>query len=151
MDASTQEAVPPATGAPAHTAQVWIIDDGLIMGGGQRFGLRLAEALQDRGLTVRFVAPARTEFAAVVRAAGYELSDAVFPRLVPPAINRIPEAVARLRTVLESAPPGTLVIGNTARCQAYVTAALLTLRRWPVLVHLLHEQTSVTRPTARAG
>jgi glycosyltransferase involved in cell wall biosynthesis len=150
MDASTQEAVAPAAGAPALPAQVWIIDDGLIMGGGQRFGLRLAEAFSDRGLTVRFVAPAATEFAGVVRAAGYELSDAVFPRLVPPAVSKIPEAVARLREVLESAPPGTLVIGNTARCQAYATAALLTLPRWPVLVHLLHEQTSVTRPTARA-
>ena len=104
----------------------------------------------DRGLTVRFIAPADTQFAAAARAAGYELSDAAFPRLVPPAVNRIPEAVTRLRELLESAPAGTLVIGNTARCQAYATAALLTLPRWPVLVHLLHEQMSVTRPTARA-
>jgi glycosyltransferase involved in cell wall biosynthesis len=150
MDASTQEAVPPAAGAPALPAQVWIVDDGLIMGGGQRFGLRLADVFADRGLHVRFVAPAKTEFAAVVRERGYDLVDASFPRLVPPAINKIPEAITRLREILETAPPGTLVIGNTARCQAYATAALVTMRRWPVLVHLLHEQMSITRPTARA-
>jgi hypothetical protein len=128
MDASTQEAVAPVAGAPALPAQVWIIDDGLIMGGGQRFGLRRAEAFRDRGLTVRFVAPAATEFGGVVRAAGYELSDAVFPRLVPPAVSQIPEAVARLREVLESAPPGT----STRRSSSRLASGCWTCSSTPI-------------------
>lgn len=129
---------------------VWILDDGLIMGGGQRFGLRLAEAFSDRGLPVRFLAPAASEFGHEVARRGFDLADVTYPRLVPPAVGSMPTTVRRLRELLEDAQADTLVIGNTARCQAYATAGLLTLPRWPVLVHLLHEQTSVTRPSARA-
>lgn len=141
--------MPPMSSAPTPSA-VWILDDGLIMGGGQRFGLRLAEALAERGLDVRFLAPADSEFGREAQRLGYEVTDISYPRLVPPAVGRMPDTLTRLRDELDAVPPGTLVIGNTARCQAYATAALVTLRRWPVLVHLLHEQTSVTRPTARA-
>jgi len=141
--------MPPVTTASTPTA-VWILDDGLIMGGGQRFGLRLAQALADRDLPVRFLAPADSELGQEARRLGHEVVDVRYPRLVPPAVGRMPGTVTRLREELESAPPGTVVIGNTARCQAYATAALVTLRRWPILIHLLHEQTSVTRPSARA-
>jgi glycosyltransferase involved in cell wall biosynthesis len=129
---------------------VWILDDGLIMGGGQRFGLRLAEAFADMGLPTRFLSPADSEFGREAKRHGFEVIDITYPRLVPPAVTKMPDTVVALRAELESAPLDTLLIGNTARCQAYATAALMTLRRWPMLVHLLHEQTSVTRPTARA-
>lgn len=141
--------MPPVTSASSPSA-VWILDDGLIMGGGQRFGLRLADAFADLGLPVRFLAPAASEFGQEARRRGYDVGDVRYPRLVPPAVTHMPAAIARLQAELERAPSQTLVIGNTARCQAYATAALVALPRWPVLVHLLHEQTSVTRPTARA-
>lgn len=142
------------SGLPARPAStpsaVWILDDGLIMGGGQRFGLRLARAFTAMGLPTRFLTTQDSAFGREVARQGFEIVHIRYPRLVPPALAAIPDAIARLREELEAAPPDTLVIGNTARCQAYATAALVTLRRWPVLVHLLHEQSSVTRPTARA-
>jgi N-acetylglucosaminyl-diphospho-decaprenol L-rhamnosyltransferase len=129
---------------------VWILDDGLIMGGGQRFGLRLADAFTDLGLPTRFIGPKDSEFGRIATERGFEVVDITYPRLIPPALTKMPAAISRLRLILESASADTLVIGNTARCQAYATAALMTMSRWPVLVHLLHEQTSVTRPSARA-
>jgi N-acetylglucosaminyl-diphospho-decaprenol L-rhamnosyltransferase len=131
-------------------SEIWILDDGLIMGGGQTFGLRLARAFSELGLRTRFVAPAESEFGAEARRQGYDVIDVAYPRLVPPALHRMPSTISRLRAILASAPADTLVIGNTARCQAYATAALMTMPQWPVLIHLLHEQTSVTRPSARA-
>jgi SAM-dependent methyltransferase len=129
---------------------VWILDDGLIMGGGQRFGLRLAEAFADMGLPTRFLSPADAEVSREARRLGFEVVDISYPRLVPPALTRMPDTVIRLREQFQNAAPGTMVIGNTARCQAYATAALVTVRQWPVLVHLMHEQNSAARPSARA-
>jgi SAM-dependent methyltransferase len=43
-----------------------------------------------------------------------------------------------------------MVIGNTARCQGYAAAAMVTLRRRPLFVHLMQEQDSAYRRTARA-
>ncbi len=140
----------PRMPAASKPSSVWILDDGLIMGGGQRFGLRLAQAFADLGLPTRFLAPRESQFGRAAVGAGFDVVDVRYPRLVPPAVASIPEAVARLRVELESATPDTLVIGNTARCQAYATAALVTLSSWPVLVHLMHEQRSASRPSARA-
>jgi SAM-dependent methyltransferase/glycosyltransferase involved in cell wall biosynthesis len=129
---------------------VWILDDGLIMGGGQRFGLRLAEAFADLSLPTRFLSPADSEFGREAVRHGFEVVDISYPRLIPPAVTLMPDTMLRLREQFEAAPPGTMVIGNTARCQAYATAALVTVRQWPVLVHLMHEQNSAARPSARA-
>jgi SAM-dependent methyltransferase len=120
------------------------------MGGGQRFGLRLAEAFADMNLPTRFFSPRDSEFGREAARLGFEVVDVTYPRLIPPAFARMPDTVIRLREQFESAPPGTMVIGNTARCQAYATAALVTVRQWPVLVHLMHEQNSAARPSARA-
>jgi SAM-dependent methyltransferase len=141
--------MPPVSKVSTPSA-VWILDDGLIMGGGQLFGLRLAEEFTGLGLPTRFLAPRESAFGQEAIRRGFEVFDIVYPRLVPPAVTDMPNAVARLRDELGTARSDVLAIGNTARCQAYATAALLTMTRWPVLVHLLHEQTSVTRPTARA-
>jgi hypothetical protein len=113
--------MPPVTSTPTPAA-VWILDDGLIMGGGQRFGLRLAEALADRGLTIRFLAPVDSEFGQEAIRRGYDVADVRYPRLVPPAVGHMPDTLIKLRAELEAVPPGTVVIGNTARCQAYATA-----------------------------
>jgi glycosyltransferase involved in cell wall biosynthesis len=134
----------------ARPGEVWILDDGLIMGGGQRFALRLADVMRNEGLRVGFATDPDSRFADAVRASDYEIFPVRYPRLVPPAVWAMPKAISRLHQLLSRIPGDALVIGNTARCQAYASAALLTTSHWPVLVHLLHEQTSVTRPTARA-
>jgi glycosyltransferase involved in cell wall biosynthesis len=140
------------TGAEADVgpSAVWILDDGLIMGGGQRFALRLAGVLGRSGIQVRLLAPADTELAEAARQRGLDVVDVQYPRLLPPAVAAMAPAIAGLRHELAQASPNTVVIGNTARCQAYATAALLTMRRWPVLLHLMHEQDSANRPSARA-
>ncbi len=140
----------PRMSSASTPSGVWILDDGLIMGGGQRFGLRLAESFAAMGLPTHFLSPADSEFGQQAIRRGFEVVDITYPRLVPPAVTQMPDTISALRSALEDAPTDTLLIGNTARCQAYATAALVTMRRWPMLVHLLHEQTSVTRPTARA-
>jgi SAM-dependent methyltransferase/glycosyltransferase involved in cell wall biosynthesis len=134
----------------AGSFAVWILDDGLIMGGGQRFALRLAGVLRRSGIQTRLLAPADSALAEEARRRGLDVADVRFPRLLPPAVTRIPAALTGLRRELARATPNTVVIGNTARCQAYATSSLLTMRRWPVLVHLMHEQDSANRRTARA-
>ncbi len=130
---------------------LWILDDGLVMGGGQRFALRLAAVCFEAGVHVHFVAPARSALGEAALAQGLELSDVTYPRLVPPALWAIPGTIARLRAVLADVPADALIVGNTARCQAYATAAFLALPHpRPHLVHLMHEQDSAQRRTARA-
>jgi GT2 family glycosyltransferase/glycosyltransferase involved in cell wall biosynthesis len=135
-----------AEAAPA----IWILDDGLIMGGGQRFALRMAGVLTHSDSELRLLMPADSQVAIEARRRGYAIADAQFPNLLPPAVTRIPTALWKLRRELADAPPGTIIVGNTARCQAYATAAALTVRDRPRLVHLMHEQDSAGRRTARA-
>ncbi|MEZ5123660.1 MAG: glycosyltransferase family 4 protein [Solirubrobacterales bacterium] len=138
------------TAQRARPSEVWILDDGIIMGGGQRFALRLAGVMRDEGLDVGFVAPTDCRLAAEAAGAGFPTRDVRYPRLVPPAFWAMPRTVTRLRRVLADLPPDALVIGNTARCQGYAAAALVTLRRRPLFVHLMQEQDSAYRHTARA-
>jgi glycosyltransferase involved in cell wall biosynthesis len=42
-----------------------------------------------------------------------------------------------------------VVIANTAGAQAYVAVAAATLRRHPQIIHLVHEQMTASRPSAR--
>jgi glycosyltransferase involved in cell wall biosynthesis len=129
---------------------IWILDDGLIMGGGQRFALRMAGVLTHSDSELRLLMPAASQVAVESRRRGYAVTDMRFPNLLPPAITKIPSALWNLRQELAKAPAGTIVVGNTARCQAYATAAALTISRRPRLVHLMHEQDSAGRRTARA-
>jgi glycosyltransferase involved in cell wall biosynthesis len=138
------------TAESARPSEVLILDDGIIMGGGQRFALRLAGVMRDEGLPVRFVVPTGSRLAAEAQATGFETLDVRYPRLVPPAFWAMPATVSRLRALLSGIPPGALVIGNTARCQGYAAAAMVTLRRRPLFVHLMQEQDSAYRRTARA-
>ena len=55
----------------------------------------------------------------------------------------------RTRSLLERAGPEAIAIGNTARAQAYLSAAALTFRRRPRIVQLVHEQHTFGRRTGR--
>jgi glycosyltransferase involved in cell wall biosynthesis len=134
----------------ARPSEAWILDDGLIMGGGQRFALRLAAILRAEGMHVGFAVPADCRLGIQARAAGYEIADIRYPRLVPPAFWAMPGTITGLRRLFDRLSPDTLVIGNTARCQGYATAAMATMANRPLFVHLMQEQDSAHRVSARA-
>src|SRR4051794_38389041 len=147
---SATSIIGPMAAEHARPSEAWILDDGLIMGGGQRFALRLAAELHTEGVKVGVAGPIGSRLGMEARAAGYQVADVRYPRIVPPAFWAMPTTVLRLRRLLSRLPADALVIGNTARCQGYATAALLTLRRRPRFVHLMQEQDSAHRMTARA-
>src|SRR4051812_4724459 len=141
---------PPMPAERVRPSEVWILDDGIIMGGGQRFALRLAEVMRDDGMLVGFAAPAGCRLTREARQSSFRLLDVRSPQMIPPAFWAMPSTVARLRRMFESLPPDALVIGNTARCQGYAAAAMVTMRGRPMFVHLMQEQDSAHRRSARA-
>jgi glycosyltransferase involved in cell wall biosynthesis len=119
---------------------LWVLDDGRIMGGGQRTTLGLALASGERA---RVVCPAGSELARACREHGVAVVDASFPDPDPRAAAAVPGAVARLRHVL---PPGATVVAAGARAGLWAALALATRRRpRPRLVHLMLEQDSAAR------
>jgi glycosyltransferase involved in cell wall biosynthesis len=108
---------------------VWLLDHAEILGGGQRFGLRLVEALRETGRNAEVAK---------------ELS---FPRLAPwnPAV--LP-AVRRTSRFLAGLDPGATVIGNHPRVHAYLCAAA-PRSGGPAIVNIAHEQETAERRTAR--
>ncbi len=129
---------------------LWILDDARILGGGQRFALRLADGALSTGLYERAViaCPADSALAEAAREAGLEVSDFSFPGPTLAGVMRLAEALRALRQSIASSDPIT-VIGNTARCQLAVTLALAGRRRRPRIVHLMHEQDSAARRVLR--
>ena len=125
----------------ANSAPLWLLDDGRIMGGGQRFALRLA-----RFAHVRLLCPASSALHAIARDEGIAVTAVEFPDPHPRAALAWPGAVRRLRAALAPAPPDAVLVGNSARTQALL--ALARPRPWPV-VHLMHEQESAARASAR--
>lgn len=107
---------------------VWLLDHGEILGGGQRFGIRLVEALREAGRNAQVVE---------------ELS---FPRPAPwnPAV--LP-AVRRTQRFLAGVDPGATVIGNHPRVHAYLWAAA-PKSGGPAIVNIAHEQETAARRTA---
>lgn len=108
---------------------VWLLDHAEILGGGQRFGLRLVEALRDAGRKAEVV------------------DDLVFPSPAPwnPAV---PLAIRRTRRFLAGLDPESIVIGNHPRVHAYLFAAA-SRSGGPTIVNIAHEQASAGRRTAR--
>jgi glycosyltransferase involved in cell wall biosynthesis/SAM-dependent methyltransferase len=131
------------------SAPLWLLDHADIMGGGQLFALRLARFVRadqpERELVI--VCPRDSELAARSEAEGIETRHAEFPALVPSP--GLVAGVRALRRLLDQVPDGALVVGNTARVQAYAAAAWPFVRRGPRFVHLMHEQESAARPSAR--
>jgi glycosyltransferase involved in cell wall biosynthesis len=134
----------------ANPSEVWLFDDAPILGGAEMFALRLARILSKGGsLRPRIICPEGTEMAERCNDAGIEHIPARFHPLRPHGALRWPRAVLRTRSLLERAGPKAIAIGNTARAQAYLSAAALTFRRRPRIVQLVHEQHTFGRRTGR--
>jgi glycosyltransferase involved in cell wall biosynthesis len=131
----------------ARADEVWLLDHGEILGGGQRFGLRLAEALDAAGWDVVVACDPGSPLAARCRDAGIRLAGMRFPAPVPwnPAV--VP-ALVRTRRLLSALDRGSMVIGNHPRAHAYLFAAR-SRPGAPAIVNVAHEQESAARATAR--
>ena len=136
----------------AQPLELWLFDDAPILGGAEVFALRLARSLVKRGSAKpRIVCPEGTEMAQRCAAAGIAHVAATFPPLLPYSAPRWPGGVLRTRLLLERAGSGAIAIGNTARAQAYVSAAALTFRHRPRIVQLIHDQHTIGRRSGRSA
>ena len=135
---------------PREPAELWLFDDAPILGGAEVFALRLATFLARRGSPrARIVCPGGSELAERCEAAGIEQVPLDFPRLGPLGAPRWPGAIRAVRSVLAGAGPDAVAIGNTARAQAYLTAAALASRPPAPIVQLVHEQETLGRISGR--
>lgn len=131
--------------------EFWLLDDARTFGGGQLFVLRLArfiqETLPDRSAHV--VCPEASELAVRCHASGIAISHATFPDLGVTAAFRIVRAVRHLRQVLRRTGDEALVVASGLRAQVYAHAAWGFSRPMRPIVHLMPEQDSARRITAR--
>src|SRR4051812_3675 len=126
---------------------MWLLDHADILGGGQLFALRLARILREsREIVV--VCPRSSELDDRLRSEGIETRHAVFPAPVPGP--RQVRAALALRKLLRDAPDDAILVGNSARTQAFTALALAGRRRKSAFVHLMHERDSAERRSARA-
>jgi glycosyltransferase involved in cell wall biosynthesis len=131
-------------------SELWLFDDAPIVGGAEVFALRLAGFLAQRGSPrPRIVCPASSEMARRCAAEGIEQLAAEFPRLGPLGAPRWPGAIRSIRSLLERAGPDAIAIGNTARAQAYLSAAAFAFRPEATIVQLIHEQETLARRSGR--
>lgn len=128
-----------------------IIDDGDIIGGGQLFALRLGDHLRrhvtDAAATI--VCPETGQLPERSSRLGLETVFADLPPLALQSGPAIPRAVAAVRRLLVRRAQGAVVVCNSPRASAYVAAAAETLADQLTVVHLLHEQETAARPSAR--
>ena len=134
----------------AEGSELWLFDDAPIVGGAEVFALRLGRylATQD-GSELRIVCPDASDMARRCLAEGIAYEPASFPPLGPRGVPRWPGAVLAVRSMLGRMGPGAIAIGNTARAQAYLTAAALTLRHRPPIVQIVHERDTLARVSGR--
>jgi len=131
--------------------ELWFLDHAPILGGAERFALKLAVAASSRSPSIRcvMVCPDESELAARSRAAGFDVLPANFPSVSPPS-PRAPAAILALHRLIASAPSSAIIVANSARAQAYAAAArLLSKNRHPT-INLAHEQDTAARGVARA-
>jgi glycosyltransferase involved in cell wall biosynthesis len=130
--------------------ELWLFDDAPILGGAEVFALRLVSFLATSGTgRIRVVCPPESELARRCKEAGVEHVPAAFPSLGPRRAPRWPAAVRSVRALLRTAGSEAIAIGNTARAQAYLTAAALASRSRPRIVQLIHEQETLARISGR--
>ncbi|HEV7807755.1 MAG TPA: glycosyltransferase [Solirubrobacteraceae bacterium] len=129
----------------AGDEQLWLIDHAPIMGGAELFLLKLAAHARG-GVVV--VCPPESELAQRCRSDAIALHPVAMPHFASIGAVGIPAAVVRLARVLREAPPGAGLVATSAWSQALLAAAapLLPGRR---IVHLLHEQDTAKRRSAR--
>ncbi len=141
-------------GSPSRpaTPELWFLDDARILGGGQRFALKLAAAAATRRPAIRcaMVCPDDSELASRSRAAGHDVRHADFPPVAPPSPRAL-AAVLGLRRVLAGAPASAILVANCARSQAYTAAVRILAPDGHPVVNLAHEQDTAARRVARAA
>jgi glycosyltransferase involved in cell wall biosynthesis len=108
---------------------VWLLDHGEIRGGGQRFGVRLVEALRADGRRAEVV------------------HGLTLPNPAPWNPGVAP-AIRRTRQFLDGLDPAATVIGNHPRAHAYLYAAARR-SKGPAIVNVAHERESAGRGVAR--
>jgi glycosyltransferase involved in cell wall biosynthesis len=140
---------PPAGGE--RQPELWFLDHAPILGGAERFALKLAVAASARDPAIRcvMVCPEQSELAARSRAAGFEVCHADFPTVSPPS-PRAPAAIVALHRLVAEMPRSAILVANSARAQAYAAAAGLLSRDRRPIVNLAHEQDTAGRRVARA-
>ena len=129
---------------------IWFLDHAPILGGAERFALKIASAAAGGRppLAAVIVCPPGSELAARAIASGIEVRPFEFPSVAPPS-PRIPGAALALRRLLASAAPDTVIVANTARAQALLSASRARHRSGLRLVDLAHEQETAARRSAR--
>jgi glycosyltransferase involved in cell wall biosynthesis len=134
----------------AEGAELWLFDDAPIVGGAEVFALRLGRYLATQvGPGLRIVCPPGSEMADRSCAERIAQVPRSFPPLGPRAAPRWPGAVLAVRSLLRRMGPQAIAIGNTARAQAYLAAAAVTLRRRPPIVQIVHERDTLGRLSGR--
>ena len=131
---------------------IWLFDNVQFFGGAQRFELRLAEVVagEPDAPALRVFCPQDTELFPRMRELGVDVRHAAFPDINPPKrVFAIARALVALRRLLKAAPTDVIVVGVGSATHAYLSAAMLTLRRRPPLVHLLLEQDTAARRSAQ--
>jgi glycosyltransferase involved in cell wall biosynthesis len=141
------------TSLPGEAARrdLVFVDDAPIMGGAEVFGLRVAAwASSNRpSFRVHYVCPGDSVLAGRAREAGLAVTAFTFPDLLITRTPQIAVAVGRLRRLLRSFDERAVLVGITARTQAYLVAATRLRRRPPAVVHVLLEQETAARVSAR--
>ena len=126
-----------------HAAELWLLDDARIMGGGQLFALRLARHVADLRdpTSVCLVCPDGSELARRAATHGIPIRPLDFPP--PAAVGKVFVAAIHLARMIRGRD--ALIVAGSARCQAVAVAAGAGGR----LVHLMHERESADRLSVR--
>jgi glycosyltransferase involved in cell wall biosynthesis len=127
-----------------------ILDDAPILGGAERFALRLAQEVLQSKLygSIVVACPGESALAEAAHREGLQVASVSFPDPRVSALARLPSALIALRRLIRRVKP-TTVVGNTARSQFYVAIAMAGQRGKPSLVHVVHEQDSAARRMLR--
>jgi glycosyltransferase involved in cell wall biosynthesis len=123
---------------------VWLLDDGLVMGGGQAFALRLCRWLStsDPMRELRLLCDGSSELARQAGKAGVTVVDVRFPA---PVLR----AALSLRGLLARSPSNAVVVANSARVLAYAAPVWPTLSGDRRLVSVMVERDSARRRFVR--
>lgn len=130
---------------------IWLLDDARIFGGGQLLALRLARHVRDRvpDRAVTIVCPPASRLAEVCAAESITTEAFVFPDPHPRSLARAPGALWRMRRLLRATRGDPVVVAWSARASAWSALAARGMHLETPVVHLLIEQDTARRRSAR--
>lgn len=128
---------------------LWFVDHAPVFGGGQVMLVKLGVHAQRRGLQVTVLCPEGTTLATTAHAAGLRVVPVAMPHFGDPSVIGLPLALLALARALRAAPPDAVVVPTTPWASALCLTISKAWRGRPV-VHLLVEQDTAGRPSARA-